>query len=78
LLLIKFIFLTTKLLTQNSLLQLTLSAGRLCYVAMQAGGKKFQVLQNTCTSQTTYNFTKILVYSTKIKLLLLSKITTCT
>jgi len=59
LLLIAFIFLTTKFLTQNSLIQLTLSAGRLCYVAMQAGGikckfyttlarhKQYVTLQNT-------------------------------
>jgi len=50
---------------QNSLVQLTLSAGSQCYVAMQAASKKVQDLHNTCTPQTIYNFTKTLVYSTK-------------
>jgi len=50
---------------QNSLVQLPLSAGSPCYVAMQTGRKKVQVFYNTCTLQTIYNFTKTLVYSTK-------------
>jgi len=64
--------------TQNNLVQLTLGAGSLRYVAMQAVLKKCKFFHNTCTSQTIYKFTKTLVYSTKIKLLPLSKITTCT
>jgi len=50
--------LTTKLLTQIDLVRLTLSDGRLCFIATQAWVKKVQVLHNTCISQTIYNFTQ--------------------